>query len=46
VEFGEAAPSVLSSASFSGTDWTVEIQTDDTRVGSVVAQVMCADLTP
>ena len=46
VEFGEAAPSVLSSATFSGTDWTVEIQTDDDAVGSVVAQVMCADLTP
>ncbi len=46
VAFGEAAPSILSSASFSGTDWTVEIQADGRSVGSVVAQAMCADLTP
>ena len=46
VEFGDAAPNVLSSASFSGTDWTVEIQNGDTGVGSVVAQAICADMTP
>jgi hypothetical protein len=46
VEFGEAAPGILSSASFSGTDWTVEGQTGDASVGSLVAQAICADLTP
>lgn len=46
VEFGEAAPAILTSASFSGTDWTVEGQTGDLPVGSLVAQAICADLTP
>jgi hypothetical protein len=44
VEFG-AAPSILSSASFSGTDWTVEGRVGEAMVGSLVAQVICADLT-
>lgn len=46
VEFGESAPSILSSASFSGTDWTVEGQSGEAQTGSLVAQVICADLTP
>ena len=45
VAFGEAAPLILSSASFTGSDWTVEGQEGDLDVGSIVAQVICADLT-
>ena len=46
VEFGAAAPDILSSASFSSTDWTVEVMVGDLPSGSIVAQVVCADVTP
>jgi hypothetical protein len=46
VEFGEAAPGIVTSATFSGNDWTVEGQTGNVPVGPLVAQVSCADLTP
>jgi hypothetical protein len=45
VSFGETAPVILSSASFSGSDWTIEGQVGDLSVGSLVAQVICADVT-
>jgi hypothetical protein len=45
IEFGEAAPIILSSASFNGADWTVEGDGRGLSVGSLVAQVICADLT-
>jgi hypothetical protein len=45
VAFGETAPLILSSASFTGSDWTIEGQVDGASVGSIVAQVICADLT-
>jgi hypothetical protein len=45
IEFGEAAPIILSSASFSGADWTVEGDSGGQSVGSLVAQVICADMT-
>jgi len=45
VEFGEAAPVIRSSASFNGSDWTVEGDSGGLAVGSLVAQVICADLT-
>jgi hypothetical protein len=44
IEFGDAAPGILTSASFAGTDWTVEGRTGQAPVGSLAAQVICADL--
>ena len=46
VDFGTAAPDILSSSTFSGTDWTVEGQRGADPVGSLVAQAICADVTP
>jgi hypothetical protein len=44
IEFGDVAPVILSSASFTGADWTVEGQVGDEPAGSLVAQVICADM--
>jgi hypothetical protein len=46
IELGEAAPGIITSATFAGNDWTVEGQARETSVGALVAQVTCADLTP
>jgi hypothetical protein len=45
VEFGDVAPVILSSATFTGADWTIEGQVGADPAGSLVAQVICADLT-
>jgi hypothetical protein len=45
VTFGDAAPTILSSASFTGSDWTVEGRVNGVSVGSLVAQVICAELS-
>ena len=45
IDFGEAGPTILSSATFSGTDWTIEGRGADVIVGSLVAQAICADVS-
>ena len=44
VEFGDTTPVIISSASFTGADWTVEGQVAEHGANSIVAQVICADL--
>jgi hypothetical protein len=46
IELGDAAPGIITSATFSGNDWTIEGQTGERPVGPLVAQVTCVDLTP